>query len=109
MPTINTSPFAYSLVTDEEREAMEHLCPPEPIARFIPEQFGYEKAELLRYLNKKGERLKHASELYPLIQSIFERSQGNLDQYIPMKKELIPQEYQDYQLLYNADRLWDWQ
>ena len=41
-------------------------------------QFGYKNEELWRYLSENGERLEHASELYPLIQSIFERGQGKL-------------------------------
>lgn len=108
LPAINSSPFAYCFITEEEREVIEHLCPPMPVARYTPEEYGYEKEELLRYLGDKEEKRQHADELYPIVHSIFERSGGDKEQYTPIDKALIPEEYHDYQLLYNAESLWDW-
>jgi len=108
LPTINISPFAYCFIMESDREMIEHLCPPVPIARFMPEEFGYEKEELAKYLNSAEEKHKHANELYPVIDNLFLRSKGNINQYVPMDKQLLPEEYRDYQMLYNADSLWDW-
>lgn len=108
LPTINSSPFAYCFITQEEKEMIEHLCPPKPLARFAPEEYGYEEEELSRYLSDEEEKRKHAGELYSIIDSIFERCGGNEEQYMPMGKDLIPEKYRDYQMLYNADSLWDW-
>ena len=108
LPTINSAPFAYCFITQEEKEIIEHLCPPMPVARYMPEEYGYEKEELSRYLGDEEEKREHASEFYPIIDSIFERSEGNKEQYLPMDKDLIPKEYRDYQMLYNAESLWDW-
>ena len=108
LPTINVSPFTYCFITESDREVIEHLCPPTPIARFIPEEFGYEKEELTKYLGSVEEKRKHANELYPAIDTLFQRSKGDINQYMLMDKHLIPEEYRDYQVLYNADSLWDW-
>ena len=108
LPTISIAPFAYCFITKSDREMIEHLCPPAPIARYMPEEFGYEKEELARYLNEAEEKQKHANELYPPIEDLFLKSNGDVSYYIPMDKQLIPEEYQGYQMLYNADSLWDW-
>jgi len=108
LPTINSSPFAYCFITQKERGMIEHLCPPKPVARFAPEEYGYEEEELSRYLSDEEEKQKHVGELYSIIESIFKRCRGNEEQYVPMGKDLIPEEYRDYQMLYNADSLWDW-
>mgnify|MGYP001061284140 CR=1 FL=1 len=108
LPTINIFPFAYCFITESDREMIEHLCPPVPIARYMPEEFGYDKEELTRYLNSTEQKQKHANELYPAIHNFFQRSKGDINHYIPMDKQLIPEEYRDYQMLYNADGLWDW-
>jgi len=108
LPAINIFPFAYCFITGSDREMIEHLCPPMPIARFMPEEFGYEKEELAEYLNSTEEKYKHAKGLYPVIDNLFQRSKGDINQYMPMNKQLIPEEYRDYQMLYNADSLWDW-
>lgn len=108
LPTINSSPFAYYFITWEEREMIEHLCPPKPVARFAPEQYGYDEEELLRYLGDEEEKCRHANELRSIVDSIFERCGGNEEQYMPVEKDLIPEEYRDYQMLYNASTLWDW-
>lgn len=108
LPTINSSPFAYCFITREEKEMIEHLCPPKPVARFVPEEYGYDEEELSRYLSDEEEKCKHANELYSIIDSVFERCGGDEEQYMPMKKDLIPEEYRDYQMLYNADSLGDW-
>jgi len=79
-----------------------------PVARYMPEEYGYEKEELSRYLGDEEEKRQHANELYPIIDSIFERSGGDKEQYTSMGKDLIPEEYRDYQMLYNAESLWDW-
>jgi len=108
LPTINSSPFAYCFITQGQKEMIEHLCPPQPVARFAPERYGYNEKELSRYLSDEGEKRRHATELCSIIDSIFERCGANEEQYIPMEKDLIPEEYRDYQMLYNADSLWDW-
>ena len=108
LPTINISPFVYCFITQSDREIIEHLCPPVPIACYMPEKFGYEKEEIVRYLNSVEEKRKHAEELYPTIANFFQRSEGDINQYIPMDKQLIPEEYRDCQVLYNADSLGDW-
>ena len=108
LPTINTSPLAYCFITESDREMIEHLCPPAPIARYMPEEFGYEKGELARYLNDVEEKQRHASELYPIIEELFLKSKGDISHYVLMDKQLIPEDCRDYQMLYNADGLWDW-
>ena len=108
LPTINISPFTYCFITESDREMIEHLCPPMPIARFVPEEFGYEKEELTKYLSSVEEKQRHANELYPVIHYLFHRSKGDINQYMPMDKQLIPEEYRDYQVLYNAGSLGDW-
>lgn len=108
LPTINTSPFAYCFITKQQSQLIKHLCPPKPIASYAPEEFGYTKGKLLSYFKSPRVRQKHADELYPIIDNIFEQSKGNINQYIPMNKQLIPRQYRDYQMLYNADSLWDW-
>jgi len=108
LPTINCLPFAYCFITQEERQIIEHLCPPMPVARYLPAEYGYKEEELSRYLTDEQEKSRHADELYPIIESIFVRSKGNKEQYLPMSKNLLPQQYRDYQMLYNANSLWDW-
>lgn len=108
LPTINDSPFAYCFINSEERQTIEHLCPPMPVARYVPEEYGYESGELSRYLVNEEEKRRHASELFPIIDSIFARCGGDKGQYLPMDKEIIPKEYRDYQMLYNAESLGDW-
>ena len=108
LPTINTFPFAYCFITESDREMIEYLCPPMPIARYMPEEFGYEEEELARCFNSIEEKQKHANELYPVIEELFLKSKGDISHYIPMDKQLIPEDCRDYQMLYNADSLWDW-
>ena len=108
LPTINSSPFAYCFITQEEKEIIGHLCPPMPVAHYMPEEYGYEKEELSTYLADEAEKCRHASELCHIISSIFDRSGGSKEQYLTMDKDLIPEEYRDYQMLCNAENLWDW-
>ena len=108
IPTINASHLAYCFISEAERGKMEHLCPPMPIARYNPEEFGYTEDELREYLESEERRREHAQQLYPMIESIFARTKGELSQYIPMSKELIPRKYRSFELLYDAEILGSW-
>ena len=108
MPTLSAAPFAYGFISQAERERIEHLCPPEPIARYSPEEFGYNSEELSRFLESEEGKLKHIGELLPRLEDIFDRVDGDPHQYIVMLKRLVPTEYRDYDLLYGADVLGGW-
>ena len=108
VPTISSLPPAYCFLSEGERSRIEHLCPPIPIARYIPEEFGYDSEEMATFLQSEEQRQQHLERLYPLIEAIFQRTAADPAQYLPMSKELIPVEFRDYELLYDADMLGGW-
>ena len=108
VPTLSTSPFPYCFITEAERERIEHLCPPLPIARYIPEEFSYSREEIKECWQSEEGRQVQARQLHPLIESLFSRAKGDLSHYRPMSKELLPLEYRGHQLLYNAEMLGGW-
>ena len=108
VPALSAAPFAYGFISDSEREKIEHLCPPEPIARYIPEEFGYDREELSTYLRNREEKLDHIGELLPMMEDIFHRINGDPRWYKAMVKKLIPEKYRDYDLLYGAEMLGGW-
>ena len=108
LPTLNTFPFAWCFISSEEREWIEHLCPPEPVARYDPQRFGYKPEELASYLADSERQHQQSQRLYPIVEELFRRSGGDAGQYLPMGKELLPQEYRDYELLYDAQILGGW-
>ena len=108
LPTTSTMPFAYGFISQVELDYIEHLCPPEPIARYAPEEFGHSEDSYRMYLKSEERKLEHSAKLLPILEGIFERIGGDASRYTDMRKSKIPAEYRDYDLLYGADILGGW-